>query len=379
MNSNHSVPEILKGILETNEDWLMERILMYAGKQGYTAYTSTLKEAWRLSISGLSASLVEGLCRYSNAPEMTPEEDFSEDPIAQFGIIEARRHKERGVSLNMFLGLMKYYRQAYVDLIRNDVPDHTAQQDYEVFVNRMFDRIEIGFCVEWAGETGNKSLEGLQINNRLMTNEKNKYLTIFESIPNPVILLNHRNEIDNLNFAAVKLFKENLAPGSQYYCISKDRQTELEKIFNPEKTAINPEYPGGIQLFEFLPWLKDEVEQFHQKNLESMMFEKTIHQTDQDLIVRVKLSKNLDISGKFDGTIIILEDITSLRNALSNVKQLSGLLPICSHCKKIRDDKGYWNQIEVYIDQHSEATFSHGICQECVKKHYPDFDLVEDK
>ena len=264
VNSNHKVPEILKGILEANEDWLMERILMYAGKQGYTAYTSTLKEAWRLSISGLSASLMEGLCRYSNAPEMTPEEDFSGDPISRFGIIEARRHKE------------------------------------------------------------------------------------------------------------------NLAPGSQYYCISKDRQTDLEKIFNPEKTAINPEYMGGIQLFEFLPWLKDEVEQFHQKNLESMMFEKAIHHIDQDLIVRVKLSKNLDISGKFDGTIIILEDITSLRNALANVKQLSGLLPICSHCKKIRDDKGYWNQIEVYIDQHSEATFSHGICQECAKKHYPDFDLYKE-
>ena len=67
-----------------------------------------------------------------------------------------------------------------------------------------------------------------------------------------------------------------------------------------------------------------------------------------------------------------------LEAALSNVKQLSGLLPICSHCKKIRDDKGYWNQIEVYIDQRSEATFSHGICQECAKKYYPDFDLYKE-
>ena len=64
-----------------------------------------------------------------------------------------------------------------------------------------------------------------------------------------------------------------------------------------------------------------------------------------------------------------------LEAALANVKQLTGLLPICSHCKKIRDDKGYWNQIEIYIDQHSEAKFSHGICQECAKKYYPDYDL----
>ncbi|MCM2284070.1 MAG: hypothetical protein NDI81_04785 [Desulfobacula sp.] len=67
-----------------------------------------------------------------------------------------------------------------------------------------------------------------------------------------------------------------------------------------------------------------------------------------------------------------------LEAALSSVKQLTGLLPICSHCKKIRDDKGYWNQIEVYIDQHSEAQFSHSICQECAKKYYPDFDLYGD-
>jgi PAS domain S-box-containing protein len=64
-----------------------------------------------------------------------------------------------------------------------------------------------------------------------------------------------------------------------------------------------------------------------------------------------------------------------LQKAISEVKQLSGLLPICSYCKKIRDDKGYWNQIESYIHEHSEAKFSHGICQECAKIHYPDMDL----
>ncbi len=57
-----------------------------------------------------------------------------------------------------------------------------------------------------------------------------------------------------------------------------------------------------------------------------------------------------------------------LKFALSEVKTLQGLLPICSYCKKIRDDKGYWNQIESYIGKHSEATFSHGICPECYKK-----------
>jgi hypothetical protein len=60
------------------------------------------------------------------------------------------------------------------------------------------------------------------------------------------------------------------------------------------------------------------------------------------------------------------------------VKQLSGLLPICSYCKKIRDDKGYWNQIESYIHEHSAVKFSHGICQECAKIHYPEMDLYDE-
>jgi len=70
--------------------------------------------------------------------------------------------------------------------------------------------------------------------------------------------------------------------------------------------------------------------------------------------------------------------ISELTLALSEVKKLSGLLPICSHCKKIRDDKGYWTQIESYIHEHSEAEFSHGICQECAKKYYPDMDIYEE-
>lgn len=64
--------------------------------------------------------------------------------------------------------------------------------------------------------------------------------------------------------------------------------------------------------------------------------------------------------------------INELQDALEQVKQLKGLIPICAACKKIRDDQGYWNQIEAYIEQHSEAQFSHGICQDCAKELYWD-------
>ncbi len=65
--------------------------------------------------------------------------------------------------------------------------------------------------------------------------------------------------------------------------------------------------------------------------------------------------------------------IRELRQALAEVKTLSGLLPICASCKKIRDDRGYWNQIEVYIRDHSQAEFSHGLCPDCARKLYPEY------
>jgi len=64
---------------------------------------------------------------------------------------------------------------------------------------------------------------------------------------------------------------------------------------------------------------------------------------------------------------------TELKMALDHIKQLQGMLPICSVCKKIRDDRGYWNQIESYISEHSEVKFSHGLCPVCAKKFYPDY------
>lgn len=67
------------------------------------------------------------------------------------------------------------------------------------------------------------------------------------------------------------------------------------------------------------------------------------------------------------------KNIVELQKALAEVKVLQGIIPICASCKKIRDDKGFWQQVEVYIRDHSEVEFSHGLCPECLKKLYPEF------
>jgi len=105
---------------------------------------------------------------------------------------------------------------------------------------------------------------------------------------------------------------------------------------------------------------------------------KAVRQGAQDFLIKGQTDERLvsrAIAYAIERRRIIEESdqlIEQLQNALSQVKKLSGLLPICSHCKKIRDDQGYWNQIEQYIDERSEAQFSHGLCPDCMRELYPD-------
>ncbi len=108
---------------------------------------------------------------------------------------------------------------------------------------------------------------------------------------------------------------------------------------------------------------------------------------NSSLIVQVAASNVFSNAGQLVGRMASFVDITKrkeleidrekmieeLQDALEKIKTLKGIIPICASCKKIRDDKGYWKQIETYIKEHSEADFSHGLCPDCVKKLYPDY------
>ena len=85
-----------------------------------------------------------------------------------------------------------------------------------------------------------------------------------------------------------------------------------------------------------------------------------------------KRTRQLDASNR-----TLLKKNEDLQNALDEIKILKGIIPICAHCKNVRDDKGFWQQVESYIDTHSDASFSHGICPDCAEKYYPEFNLYE--
>lgn len=98
--------------------------------------------------------------------------------------------------------------------------------------------------------------------------------------------------------------------------------------------------------------------------------DRAIHWPDGRL---VRLEIATDITERKENELAKDALIEKLEKAFSEIKRLRGILPICSFCKKIRDDKGYWNQVEVYVKEHSEADFSHSLCPDCAKNHYPEY------
>jgi diguanylate cyclase (GGDEF)-like protein len=290
--------------ITAHEDWLMERILGYAINRGYAKYTSTLKEPWRLSISGLSNSLVEAIKIKGRDLELKPDENYAADPAAKFGIAEAKLHRERGINLAMFLGLMKYYQQAYIDLIKESSFSEMEKLMYENLLNRFFNRVEIGFCSTWSTSSEEQLIDELQDRNRQMTNEKNKYLTIFESLSMPVFIVNPFGKIEGMNLAASRFFNFVAAPGENYYGNDRD---ELDFVV------------------EF-PWLKDIYEDFLQRSENKVVYEKTI--SDPTQYYYISCSRSLDISNKFQGAIFVVEDITNRKKMEKELEKLATTDPL---------------------------------------------------
>ncbi len=148
--------------LMNQEDTLVEKILRYAKKRNYTKYTSTLKEAWRLSVAGLSEALIKAIEKNKDIPEMGTDDDYTRDEIAEFGILEARKHRSRGITLVMFLGLFKYYQQSYIDLVKESSFRPEQKEYYCQYIRRYFDHVELSFTMEWTGLTKDQEFEELQ-------------------------------------------------------------------------------------------------------------------------------------------------------------------------------------------------------------------------
>jgi len=197
-----------------------------------------------------------------------------------------------------------------------------------------------------------------------------KFRSISTSLNDALITINHNGKITYWNQTATEIFG---------YSAEEVAGRDLHRLVVPEKY---------IKTFQkgFKQFVTNGTGAAIGKTLEMSALRKN----GDEFPVELSLSSYL-VNGQWHavGTIRDISDrkkaekerdnlIKELKVSLEKIKTLERIIPICSHCKKIRDDKGYWNQIESYIHDHSETTFSHGICQECAEKLYPDMDLYDD-
>lgn len=277
------------GWLRENESWLMERILEYAKTNGYTRYTSTLLEAWRISIVGLTDSLELLIQQHPTPPSLTPDEHFNDDPASQFGLLEARRHRSRGVNFAMFISLFKYYRQTYHDLIEENKALFDDPKFYYEYVRQFFDRVEIAYSIEWHGRSSEEQIHELSEQNLHLTNEKNLYLTAFDSFSSGGILLDSFGVITNYNQSASEvLFEQRQSSGHYYYM--------------KHKTIPTPE------------WILDAIGNLGDRDTYRFTYEKKRVEGSRT-IYDVSIRPLDDVSGKFSGYVMILNDITELESA----------------------------------------------------------------
>ena len=271
--------------LADGEEWLMGRILEYAVERDYTRYTSTLLEAWRLSIVGLTDAITLALTRSAEVPELGPDLDPMSDPVAAFGVEEAARHRGRGVNLAMFLGLFKYYRQCYDELLVEHADRFVDVDVARLYVRRVFDRTELAYTASWAGTSAEQQIRDLSVANRGATNEKNRLLTLVESLPVAAFLASEDGTIELMNHAAALLAQAGALPGQTHYGV--------------QSAAARPD------------WLVDVISSLAGSH--GAETELTLASADGQRTFLVHVSHMLDVSHKYDGYAVVLTDVTEDR------------------------------------------------------------------
>ncbi|MBP1709607.1 MAG: hypothetical protein H6Q47_140 [Deltaproteobacteria bacterium] len=191
-----------------------------------------------------------------------------------------------------------------------------------------------------------------------------KYRTLFESTPDAIMITDKNGFID-CNSATLNMFgfssKEEFISQSPAQ-LSPIKQPDGRDSQETASGYIEEALKKGATFFAWTHRKKDG------STFPAEVMLSRLEVGDKDITQALVRDVTLRKQSETDRERLISE----LQEALGQVKTLKGLLPICSNCKKVRDDKGYWNQIESYVQQHTDASFTHGICPDCAKKLYPE-------
>ncbi|MEF2073337.1 hybrid sensor histidine kinase/response regulator [Consotaella aegiceratis] len=287
---------VLHHLLRDNELWLVRRTIEHHKARNYLGFVSTLEEAWRAAVTGLIDGLQEAEAEGEPVGPLSARLDYADDPVAGYGIKAAERHRARGVDLALFLGSLKISRRAFLDLVVESDIEARSRQTCLERIDNYFDRVEAGLCARWASVDHETDIAALRERNRAAINEKNKYLTIFESLKDPVVLLGEHGGIDNFNAAAGALVGMPERPGAAYYGgpLPSEVQAALRHLVEISRAAAENgraecvlPTAAGLRCFE------------------------------------VRRQAMLDVSDKYAGEVVIFSDVTDYKTASERAEEAS--------------------------------------------------------
>ena len=310
--------------LRTGEDWLVQRVLHYVRIRGFGRYTPTLEEAWRKTVRELNLALEAGLAYHEGGPELDPHVELDNDPLALFAVRVTMSHRARGTDLPMFLGLFKYYRAAYRELFEQQMRASADLDEIRATLRRLFDRIEQALCRAWTLTGQDALLSELQGRNRTLTNEKNAYLTVFESLSQAAFLLDTQGRVRNLNHEAMRMLGGLDRPGGAYY--SQDEEDRSNPAVEDCAEAAATRDPDGMiganirQLVPFLPPIDGLLAgQSPERSLLEIR-----GPTSQGLRdFQVSISPMLDLTSRLLGAVVIFQDVTDRHELESHLRFLA--------------------------------------------------------
>jgi len=310
--------QFYKESISKYENWITEKIINYVKIHNYLKYFENPEESIRKTVRILSDSLQLAMNKYENPPELNSD-DYSTDPLSLFGASEAGRQKVNNTDLQISLGLLKYYRQSFVDLLLHVNNENYAEENIRLFINRCFDKIEIGFCREWNSIYQDKKIQKMQNTAKFLTKEKNKLIALLESIEDPILLLDKHNNISYSNKEAANLLKENILPA---------------RLF------------AGNEIFQISGWLLEEVKKYREgvSGEDSFQKEIKVFNVVKHYLIKMKHMNMLD-EGK-DEIYIIFSDITSVKRAeehLRRYRQIIEQSPVSIMITNTKGDIEYVN------------------------------------
>ena len=153
---------LLTDLVSRNEDRLLAQVLSLAEANGYFRFAPGTPEEWRSVLRGLSGSMLQAFRSDPSPPSLAADDIGREDGLSAFGVVEARKRRREGMSLEIFLGLVKFFRQAYLDLVRSAGLPREEEEERLRYIERFFDRNEVAVCASWASESVSRRLADLR-------------------------------------------------------------------------------------------------------------------------------------------------------------------------------------------------------------------------